>query len=88
MLLDLPSGTDESAILRAAARRGIELCNLYEMQLQPEPVDPALLIGYGNINDTAIDGAIGALAEIIRAWGGPDGFRQPGASNIYDRTQD
>ena len=69
LLLELPPGTDLPAILKAAARRGIELCNLYEMQLQPEPVEPGLLVGYGNIKDTAIDGAVAALAEVIRASG-------------------
>jgi len=67
VLLDLPSGTDESAILRAAARRGIELCNLYEVQ--PQPRDPGLLVGYGSIKDTAIDAAVAALAEVIREAG-------------------
>jgi GntR family transcriptional regulator/MocR family aminotransferase len=69
VLLDLPSGTDESAILRAAARRGIELCNLYEVQLPPRPRDPGLLIGYGNIKDSAIDAAVAALAKVIRDAG-------------------
>ena len=85
LLVELPPGTDETAIVRAAARRGIELWNLYEMQLQPLPSDPGLLLGYGNIKDTAIDGAVAALAEIIR---GGDEFGRPGASNEYDRTQD
>jgi GntR family transcriptional regulator/MocR family aminotransferase len=69
VLLELPPGTDEEAILRAAARRGIELCNLYEMQLEPQPRDPGLMVGYGNIKDTAIDGAVAALAEVIRQAG-------------------
>jgi GntR family transcriptional regulator / MocR family aminotransferase len=72
LLLELPPGTDETAILRAAARRGIELWNLYEMQLQPEPSDQGLLLGYGNIKDTAIEAAVAALAEVIHACGGPD----------------
>ena len=67
VLVELPSGTDESAILRAAARRGIELCNLYEVQ--PRPRNPALLIGYGNIKDSVIDAAVAALAEVIRDAG-------------------
>jgi GntR family transcriptional regulator / MocR family aminotransferase len=67
--LELPAGTDVPAVLRAAARRGIELCSLYEMQLLPEPVDPWLLVGYGSIKDTAIDAAIAALAEVIREAG-------------------
>jgi GntR family transcriptional regulator/MocR family aminotransferase len=69
VMLEMPPGTDLPAILRATARRGIELCNLYEMQLQPEPSDPGLLIGYGNIKDTAIDGAVAALADVIRGSG-------------------
>jgi GntR family transcriptional regulator/MocR family aminotransferase len=69
LLLELPPGTNVTAILRAAARRGIELCNLYEMQLQPEPWELGLLVGYGNIKDTAIEGAIAALAEVIHAFG-------------------
>jgi GntR family transcriptional regulator/MocR family aminotransferase len=69
VLLDLPPGTDESAILRAAARRGIELCNLYEVQLPPRPRDPGLLVGYGNIKDSVIDAAVAALAEVIRDAG-------------------
>jgi GntR family transcriptional regulator / MocR family aminotransferase len=88
LLLELPPGTDETAIVRAAARRGIELWNLYEMRLRPEPSDPGLLVGYGAIKDTAIDGAIATLAQVIRAAGGPDEFRGGGASNLYDRTQD
>ena len=69
LLLELPPGTDVTAILRAAARRGIELANLDEKRLQPEPLDLGLLIGYGNIKDTSIDGAVAALAEVIRASG-------------------
>ena len=69
VLLELPSGTDLPAILKGAARRGIELCNLYEMQLQPEPAEPALLVGYGSIKDTSIDAAVAALAEVIREAG-------------------
>jgi GntR family transcriptional regulator / MocR family aminotransferase len=70
LLIELPPGTDETAILRAAARRGIELWSLDDMWLQPEPSDPGLLIGYGNIKDTAIDAAVAALAEVIRTCGG------------------
>ena len=71
LLLELPPGTDETAIVRAAARRGIELWNLYEMRLQPEPSAPGLLVGYGSIKDAAIDPAVAALAEVIRETGGP-----------------
>jgi GntR family transcriptional regulator/MocR family aminotransferase len=71
LLLELPPGTDMTAILRAAARHGIELPNLDDKQLQPEPLDLGLLIGYGSIKDTAIDAAIAALAEVIRASGCP-----------------
>jgi GntR family transcriptional regulator / MocR family aminotransferase len=85
LLIELPPGTDEAVILRAAARRGIELWNLYEMQLQPESSEAGLLVGYGNIKDAAIDAAVAALAEILREL---DEFGRGGASNMHDRTQD
>jgi GntR family transcriptional regulator/MocR family aminotransferase len=85
LLLELPSGTDVPAILRAAARRGIELWNLYEMQLQPEPSDPGLLIGYGNLKDSAIDEAVTVLAEIIR--GGADPMSSTGVARRTDMTE-
>jgi DNA-binding transcriptional MocR family regulator len=69
LLLELPPGTDMAAILRAAGRRGIELPNLDEKQLEPGPLDLGLLIGYGSIKDTAINAAIAALAEVIHASG-------------------
>jgi GntR family transcriptional regulator/MocR family aminotransferase len=88
VLLELPPASDESAILRAAARRGIELCNLYEVQLPARPRDPGLLVGYGNIKDSAIDAAVAALAEVIRGAGPSDESGAPGASYEYDRTED
>jgi len=88
LLLELPPGTDETAIVRAAARRGIELWNLYEMRLQPEPSARGLLVGYGTIKDSVIDGAVAALAEVIRDCGRPDESGRADASNRYDRTQD
>jgi len=88
LLIDLPPGTDETVLVRAAARRGIELWNLYEMQLWPEPSDAGLLIGYGNLKDNVIDRAVTALAEIIHGGVGSDEFDRGGASNRYDRTQD
>jgi GntR family transcriptional regulator/MocR family aminotransferase len=69
LLLELPPGTDTAAIMRAAGRRGIQLPNLDEKQLEPGLLDLGLLIGYGSIKDTAINAAIAALAEVIRASG-------------------
>ena len=66
LLLELSPGTDVTAILRAAARRGIVLANLDEKRLQADPLNLGLLIGYGNIKDTAIEGAVAALADVIR----------------------
>jgi GntR family transcriptional regulator/MocR family aminotransferase len=68
LLIELPPGTDVTAIMRAAARRGIELCN---PQPQPEPSNPGLLVGYGNIKDATIEQAIAALAEVIHATADP-----------------
>jgi hypothetical protein len=37
--------------------------------LPARPSDPGLMVGYGNIETTAIDAAVAALADVIRASG-------------------
>jgi GntR family transcriptional regulator / MocR family aminotransferase len=64
-LLELPADANVTAIMQAAACRGIELCNLGELEFQPDASRPGLLVGYGNLRDSAVDAAVAALAEVI-----------------------
>jgi GntR family transcriptional regulator / MocR family aminotransferase len=66
LLLELPAGSDAGAILQAAERRDMELCDLNGLFMEPVPGSaPRLLLGYGNLSDSVIDEAVSILADVI-----------------------
>ncbi len=67
LMLELPGGSEPAAIVTAARQQGLLLGDLDEMRLSPDPARPGLLLGYGNLPDTAVDDAVAALAEVLRA---------------------
>ena len=64
LVVHLPEGTDEHAVVEAARARGVGLSGLAEHRMRPGP--PALLLGYGRITEPAIPAAVEALAEGVR----------------------
>jgi GntR family transcriptional regulator/MocR family aminotransferase len=58
----LPDGRDEAAITDAAARRGVAIHALHLFCAVTAPRPPALLLGYGQIPETAIPRAVRELA--------------------------
>ncbi len=66
LLLELPAGTDVSGLVAAAKRRDMEFCDAEETFFQPAPHQPLLPVGYANLNDTVIDEAVAALADLIK----------------------
>jgi GntR family transcriptional regulator/MocR family aminotransferase len=65
LLLRLPDGVDDSAIAEAARRARIAVSPLSIFQLTPS-VSGGLVIGYGSLQDSAIEEATRALAQVIR----------------------
>jgi GntR family transcriptional regulator/MocR family aminotransferase len=65
LVVPLPPGADESALLDAARARGLGLSGLSEHRIEPGP--PALLLGYGRIAEATIAPAVRALADSLRA---------------------
>jgi len=65
LVVHLPSGTDEQAVLDAARSRGLGLAGISEHRIQPGP--PALLLGYGRIAQPSIEPAARVLADSLRA---------------------
>ena len=65
LLLRLPRGMDEAAVVAALAERRIRIRGLGSYRLTPRPDDPALVIGYGRIPLAAIDTAVTALCEVL-----------------------
>jgi GntR family transcriptional regulator / MocR family aminotransferase len=64
LVVQLPAGTDEQAVLDAARSRGLGLSGISEHRIEPGP--PALLLGYGRISEPAIEAAVQALADSLR----------------------
>ncbi|MFL5845317.1 MAG: PLP-dependent aminotransferase family protein [Solirubrobacteraceae bacterium] len=61
--VDLPAGSDERAIVAAAAKRGVRVERLAHHRFTPGP--PALLLGYGALSEQGIRRGIEALAQAI-----------------------
>jgi GntR family transcriptional regulator/MocR family aminotransferase len=65
LLVDLPAGVDEAALVAAARDRGIGLDGLAPHTARPHP--PAVILGYGRIAEPAIEPGVRALAAAIEA---------------------
>jgi GntR family transcriptional regulator/MocR family aminotransferase len=65
LLLRLPPGTDEPAVVEALAARRIRIRGLAGYRLTPVPDEPALVVGYGRLPLAAIDAAVDQLASVI-----------------------
>jgi GntR family transcriptional regulator/MocR family aminotransferase len=64
LVVHLPAGTDEQAVLDAARSRGLGLSGISEHRVEPGP--PALLLGYGRLPEPAIEVAVRLLADSLR----------------------
>jgi GntR family transcriptional regulator/MocR family aminotransferase len=65
LVVHLPAGTDEQAVLDAARSRGLGLSGISEHRVEPGP--PALLLGYGRLPEPAVEPAVRLLADSLRA---------------------
>jgi GntR family transcriptional regulator/MocR family aminotransferase len=64
LLLRLPEGADEDAVVAALARRRIRIRGLAGYRLRARG-EPALVVGYGRLNLASIDAAVEALREAL-----------------------
>jgi len=65
LLLRLPEGADEDAVVAALAERRIRIRGLAGYRLDPHGDGPALVLGYGRLNLASIDVAVEALREAV-----------------------
>jgi GntR family transcriptional regulator / MocR family aminotransferase len=62
----LPASADEAAVIAAALQRRVGLYGIGEYRGVPDPAaPPALVIGFGNVGERAIDPAIAAVAGLL-----------------------
>jgi GntR family transcriptional regulator/MocR family aminotransferase len=65
LVLDLAPGADAAAVATAAAARSVRVATLDGYHAEPTGLRTALVLGYGNLADTAVDGAVRELAAAI-----------------------
>src|SRR5580698_9233336 len=62
----LPPGTDETAVIAAARDRRVGLHGIGAYRGNPDtPAPPALVMGFGNVRERAIEPAIAAIADLL-----------------------
>jgi GntR family transcriptional regulator/MocR family aminotransferase len=72
LVAHLGDGVDAADIVSAAAARGLRLIDLAAYQVNRRDPTNSLVLGYGNLADTAVDGAVSVLAEVVAAKGAGD----------------
>ena len=63
----LPPGTDEEAVVAAAAERDVEIAALTSLYERANPPGPGLLLGYAALSERAIAEGVRRLGEAARA---------------------
>jgi GntR family transcriptional regulator/MocR family aminotransferase len=62
----LPPGADETAVIAAARERRVGLHGMSAYRGHPDPAaPPALVMGFGNVGERAIEPAIAAVADLL-----------------------
>jgi GntR family transcriptional regulator/MocR family aminotransferase len=62
----LPPGADETAVIAAARARRVGLHGIGEYRGHPDTAaPPALVMGFGNVRERAIEPAIAAIADLL-----------------------
>ncbi len=66
VLVTLPPGPDETALVEQAAERGIRIYPLGDYRAaKVHDAAPAMLLGYGNLTPPAIEEGVRILAEVV-----------------------
>ena len=66
LMLELPPGTDERALLQAAQEHSLRCFGASACWASPRPDRPALVLGYGCCPETSIRDAVQLLARLFR----------------------
>lgn len=78
----LPVGIDEDAVIAAAEQRAVHLHGLRRYRFAPAPTDPpAIVFGFGDLNDHAIRTGIARIADLLAAAGSPGRSRSRAAAS-------
>jgi GntR family transcriptional regulator/MocR family aminotransferase len=67
VVLELPPGTDETALVRAARERGVGVEPMAHHRLEPRHAPPALLVGYARTPTPGLAPAVRELAATVHS---------------------
>ena len=67
LMLELPAGTDERALLKAAQQYSMNCFGVSSYWASPRPDRPALVLGYGCCPESSIRDGVQLLARLVRA---------------------
>jgi GntR family transcriptional regulator/MocR family aminotransferase len=70
LMVELEEGADEPAIAASAAQRSIRVFGARKYRGDPEAGPPALVLGYGGVDESKIDEGIRRLAAVLHENGG------------------
>ncbi|MGH3488269.1 MAG: PLP-dependent aminotransferase family protein [Actinopolymorphaceae bacterium] len=65
LVVQLEPGTSAAEVVTRAAASGVRVADLDSYRLRPDPSAPALVLGYGNLPDGAVDSAVSLLAAAV-----------------------
>jgi GntR family transcriptional regulator/MocR family aminotransferase len=86
LTLELPQGTDESAIIAEGKRHSIGLYGTRAYYARPEAAPPGLLLGYCRLSErNAVEG-VRRIASMIRCGGRRRGDNHPGDDELAIRV--
>ncbi|HEX5997111.1 MAG TPA: PLP-dependent aminotransferase family protein [Jiangellales bacterium] len=72
----LPEGTDEAATIAAAARRSIHLHGMHRYRFHDASDRPAIIFGFGDLNEHAIRSGIARIADLLSRPSGRSAMRR------------
>ncbi|MEQ7126971.1 PLP-dependent aminotransferase family protein [Actinopolymorpha sp. B11F2] len=67
LVLRLEPGTPTAEVVARAAASGVRVADLDAYRVRPDPSAPALVLGYGNLPDGAVEPAVRLLAAAVAA---------------------
>jgi GntR family transcriptional regulator/MocR family aminotransferase len=66
VLVMLPDGVDEEEVVTAARERSVGVYGLSEHRFGDHPWQPALVMGFGNVGEGAIERGVASIADLLK----------------------
>ena len=65
-VISVPPGRDAASVVAESARAGVQVVNLDDYRMTPDPSQPGIVLGYGHATAADLDRALDLLSPILR----------------------